>query len=92
MYRKSGTCALFAGKGFSRRESFAHNVIAVPKPYPDAQLFFERWGLRPEELQRGQFYQLNLYTTDYYGLPDELFSHPEINWHRQQLGQKGLIA
>jgi hypothetical protein len=92
MYRKSGTFASFAGKGFARREIFDHNVIAVPKAYPDAQLLLERRGLRPNELQRGQFYQLNLYTTDFYGLPDDLFTHPEINWHRQQLGQKGLIA
>src|SRR5262249_48645499 len=25
-------------------------------------------------------------------LPEELFSDPEINWHRQQFGQKGLVA
>ena len=55
-------------------------------------MLLERRGLQPKELQRGQFYQLNLYTTDFYGLPDDLFTHPEINWHGQQLGQKGLIA
>ena len=92
MYRKSGTFALFAGKGFARREIFAHDVIAVPKPYPDAQLLLERSGLQRQELQRGQFYQLNLYTNDFYDLPDDLFTHPEINWHGQDLGKKGLIA
>ena len=48
--------------------------------------------MQQTELERGQFLQLNLYTTDFYGLPEDLFWHPEINWHRQQLGQKGLIA
>jgi hypothetical protein len=91
-YQKSGSFDAFAGRGFSRRELFTHKVIAVPKPYPDAQLLLERRGLRRHELEKGQFYQLNLYTTDFYRLPDELFSHPEINWHRQNFGQKGLIA
>jgi hypothetical protein len=92
MHRKSGAPGAFAGKGFARREIFAHNVIAIPKPYPDALLLLERRGMHREELERGQFYQLNLYTTDFYGLPEELFADPEINWHKQQLGQKGLIA
>jgi hypothetical protein len=91
-YQKSGSFATFAGREFSRRELFAHKVLAVPKPYPDAQLLLERRGLRRRELEKGQFYQLNLYTTDFYRLPDELFSHPEINWHRQSFGKKGLIA
>lgn len=43
-------------------------------------------------LEAGSFLQLNLYTTDFYDLPNELFWHPEINWHHQQLGVKGLIA
>ena len=43
-------------------------------------------------LETGSFLQINLYTTDFYDLPDELFWHPEINWHHQQLGMKGLIA
>jgi hypothetical protein len=99
MYRKSSVAALFAGNGFARREFFHHHVeifnhqvIAVPKAYPDAQLLLERRGLRSKEIARGQFYQLNLYTTDFYDLPDALFIDPQINWHRQQLGQKGLIA
>ena len=43
-------------------------------------------------LETGSFQQINLYTTDFYDLPDELFWHPEINWHHQQFGVKGLIA
>jgi len=92
MYRKCGAAGAFAGKGFATREVFAHNVIAIPKPYPDSQLLLERRGMQRQELERGQFFQINLYTKDFYDLPDELFADPEINWHRQQLGLKGLIA
>jgi hypothetical protein len=92
MYRKSATAALFAGRGLARREIFPHDIIVIQKPYPDALLLLERRGMQREELERGRFFQLNLYTTDFYGLPEELFSDPEINWHRQQFGQKGLIA
>ena len=83
---------MFAGKGLAPRELFAHNVIAIPKPYPDAQLLLERRGVQREELERGRFFQINLYTTDFYDLPDALFADPDLNWHRQQLGLKGLIA
>lgn len=92
MLRKTGLPDSFAGLGLARREIFPHTVIAVSKPYPDAQLLLERRGVSQRELECGRFYQLNLYTTDLYGLPDELFFHPEINWHGQQFGQKGLIA
>jgi hypothetical protein len=92
MYRKTGNLASFAGKRFARRELFGHRVIAVPKQYPDAQFLLERRGIPRHIIKRGQFYQLNLYSTDFYGLPDELFTDPEINWHHQQFGQKGLIA
>jgi hypothetical protein len=67
-------------------------VIAIQKSYPDSKLFLERRGIHRQDLERGKFLQLNLYTTEFYGLPEELFTHPEINWHRQQLGQTGLIA
>ena len=43
-------------------------------------------------LESGRFLQLNLYTTEMYDLPDDLFIDPEVNWHHQQLGKKGLIA
>ena len=92
MYRKTGNHESFAGKRFARREVFGHRVIAVPKQYPDAQFLLERRGIPRRLLKRGQFYQLNLYSTDFYGLPDDLFTDPEINWHHQQFGQKGLIA
>src|SRR5579862_3592880 len=92
MYRKFGTFASFGGRGFARREVFSHHVIAIPKHYPDALVLLQRRGLRPRELKLGQFYQINLYTSEFYNLPDELFTDPTINWHGQQLGEKGLIA
>jgi hypothetical protein len=92
MLAKYGASALFAGAGFAPREAFAHMAIAIAKPYPDAQLLLERRGFTQQELERGKFYQLNLYTLEFFGLPDDLFTDPEINWHGQQFGQKGLIA
>jgi hypothetical protein len=92
MLSKYGASAWFAGTGFGRRELFSHAVVAIPKPYPDAQLLLERRGFTQRKLEKGIFYQLNLYTTDFFGLPDDLFTDPEINWHGQQFGQKGLIA
>ena len=82
----------FASQGLARRERFGHRVIAIPKAYPDSQLLLERRGVPRHTIESGTFWQLNLYTNDCYGLPDELFLEPEVNWHRQQLGLKGLIA
>jgi len=84
--------AAFAGKGLAPREVFNHRVVALPKAYPDSQLLLERRGVPRQTVESGKFWQLNLYTTDFYGLPDSLFTDPEVNWHRQQIGLKGLIA
>src|SRR5579863_1154663 len=92
MFEKTGAFDSFAARRLARCENFAHDVVVIPKSYPDSQLLFERRGMRPHELERGHFYQLNLYTTDFYDLTEELFADPEINWHRQQFGRKGLIA
>jgi hypothetical protein len=92
MYQKSGNFIAFADKGLARRRVFDHRAIVIPKQYPDSQLFLETRGVQRELLQRGKFCQLNLYTTDFHDLPDKLFIDPEVNWHRQQLGRKGLIA
>ena len=92
MVGRAGAFSDFAGWGLSRRELFGHRAIPVPKPYPDSQLLLEARGMPRRLLQSGRFEQINLYTTDFYDLPDELFWHPEINWHHQQLGVKGLIA
>jgi hypothetical protein len=64
----------------------------LPKVYPDSQLQLEKRGLPRQLVAAGRFAQINLYSTEFFGLPDELFWHPEINWHQQQLGLKGLIA
>jgi hypothetical protein len=92
MPTKIGKFAGFAKKGFGRREVFDHYVIVIPKSYPDSQLLLERRGMSRKLLESGRFFQLNLYTTEIYDLPDELFLDPEVNWHGQQLGKKGLIA
>jgi len=92
MNAKDAQLAAFACKGLARRELFGHRVIAIPKSYPDAQLLLERRGVPRHTIESGRLWQLNLYTTDFYGLPDALFDDPEVNWHRQQFGLKGLIA
>jgi hypothetical protein len=80
MYWRLGTPAFFADTGLARREIFGHQVGAISKQYPDSSLSLERRGMSPRLLQQGRFKQLNLYTTDLFGLPDELFSDREINW------------
>jgi hypothetical protein len=92
IYARSAHFVSLIGGGFARREIFPHKLVAIQKPYPDAKVLLEGRGLQQQDLEHGEFLQLNLYTTNFYGLPIELFIHPEINWHRQQLGQIGLIA
>jgi peptidoglycan/xylan/chitin deacetylase (PgdA/CDA1 family) len=82
----------FAGFGLARRRVFGHRALVLAKPYPDACLLLERRGMPPSFLQRGEFRQLNLYTTEFHELPEELFTDQEVNWHGQQLGLRGLIA
>jgi hypothetical protein len=72
MYRKAGNFSLFGGKGLAPREVFDHSVFAIPKPYPDAQLLLERRHVPRNVLAAGQFFQLNLYTSEFYGLPRDL--------------------
>src|SRR5688572_18239473 len=92
MYRRAGDSSTFTGWGLARREVFGHVAVLIPKAYPSSQGVLEGRGMSRRLLQSGSFCQLNLYTTDFYGLPDELFWDPEINWHHQQFGVKGLIA
>jgi hypothetical protein len=91
MYRKSASREAFARAEFSPR-FFPHEVTSVSKPYPDSQLLLERRGETRGLVDRDQFVQLNLYTTQFYDLPDALFGDPDVNWHRQQFGRKGLVA
>jgi hypothetical protein len=92
IYARSANFGSLIGGRFARKEIFPHKLIAIQKPYPDGKWVLETRGLQRQDLEHGEFLQLNLYTTNFYGLPEELFTHPEINWHRQQLGQIGLIA
>jgi hypothetical protein len=92
MYGKLGDCAAFASLGIAPRHIFSHYALLIPKAYPDSQLLLEQRGVPDRLLKSGTFYQLNLYASDSHGLPDDLFMHPEINWHHQQFGLKGLIA
>jgi len=92
VYRKRGDRALLTAMGLPARELFSHEVIAIAKPYPDSQLMLERRGVSRRRQRRGAFTQLNLYSLDLHDLPEELFTHPEVNWHGQQLGRLGLIA
>lgn len=92
MHEKAGRFGSFAARKMAPSRIFDHGVIVISKPYPDSQRLLERRGMQRHELERGRFCQLNLYTSDYYNLPEELFLHSEINWHRQQFGRKGLIA
>jgi len=91
-YMRVGDHLAFVGQSFAPREVFSHLAVALHKPYPDAQLLLEKRGMPRQVLQRGNFVQINVYTTDFYGLPDELFSDLDLNWHHQQFGSKGLIA
>jgi hypothetical protein len=92
MYGKIGEAAAFAGRGLSPRRTFDHHAIMIPKSYPDSRLLMERRGVPRAALQAGSFYQLNLYSSESHGLPDELFWDREINWHGQQFGRSRLIA
>src|SRR5579871_2164388 len=89
---KSASVAQFTTKGFLEREAFSHRAVAIAKQYPDTFLLLERRGIPRTELMAGRFYQINLYSDHLSGLPPELFADRAVNWHNQQLGERGLIA
>ena len=90
--RASPPLPRFLEKGFAAREFFPHRAVIIRKQYPDTLLVFERRDMTPSELRACEFFQLNLYSDKLAGFPAELFTDPTINWHHQQLGEKGLIA
>jgi peptidoglycan/xylan/chitin deacetylase (PgdA/CDA1 family) len=90
--RRSSQVEAWLAKGLPRRSYFAHEVAWLTKQYPDTFLQLERRGIGEDAVKGGAAYQLNLYALDVEGFPDELFSDPTVNWHRQQLGRKGLVA
>jgi len=90
--RASPPLPRFQEKGFGVPEFFPHRALIIRKQYPDTLRLFEGRGMTPSELRACEFFQLNLYSDKLGGFPAELFTDPAINWHHQQLGEKGLIA
>jgi hypothetical protein len=90
--RRSPTVAAFADRGIPARDVFDHRVITLAKQYDDLLADFQARGFSTEVLGTGSFRQLNLYATNLGKFPDELFTNPTVNWHRQQFGLKGLVA
>jgi hypothetical protein len=90
--RQSPGPAAFTARGIRAREVFAHRVIMIPKQYPDLLADLHARGFTIEELAAGSFRQLNLYATQLDGFPEDLFTDPTVNWHRQQVSRKGLVA
>ena len=90
--RKSTSASPFMAKGFRGREFFSHRAVVIGKQYPDTFLLLEGRGIPRAELLAGRFCQLNLYSDHVLGLPSDLFTDRAVNWHNQQLGEKGLIA
>ena len=91
-WRTSPPAEAFLNKGFPVREYFPHRAAIVRKQYPDTYLLMESRGMTVADLSDSTFLQLNLYSDHIGGFPDELFTSPSLNWHQQQLGEKGLIA
>lgn len=91
-FRQSPPVSAFMAHGFAAREYFRHSAVVIHKQYPDTFLLLERRGVPRLELATGEFLQLNLYSDELSGFPDDLFMDRQVNWHNQQLGQKGLIA
>src|SRR5271166_1356155 len=83
---------LFGEKGFRAREFFPHEVVRVPKQYPNTLQKLAIRGVRPERVAAGACYQVNLYATRIEEFPVQLFRDRAVNWHLQQLGRDGLVA
>ena len=90
--RSNPPAAEFVKKGFAPREVFPHRADVIRKHYPDTMLQFERRGMERSELLASRLCQMNLYSDHLAGLPEQVFTDPALNWHNQQLGEKGLIA
>lgn len=88
----SPPASAFLARGFAEREFFRHSAAAIRKQYPDTFLILQGRGVPPQELLTGELFQINLYSDELSGLPDELWTDRQVNWHNQQLGQKGLVA
>jgi hypothetical protein len=89
---RRGDRAKFLANGFRGPEYFPHDVICIPKQYPSTCAWLLRGGISQEIIKEGTFFQLNIYSSKIQGLPAELFTDSEINWHAQQFGRAGLVA
>jgi hypothetical protein len=92
IYAKTRSVSPSRAKTFPLGRHFNYRVVGFQKQYPDTYLQLKIRGIPADDLRAGRFYQLNLYASDLQGLPDQLFTDKAINWHSQQLGEKGLIA
>ncbi len=90
--KRSPERAAFIAADFKAREFFEHIALLVPKAYPDTFIQLIRRGFAPEAIDNCVAWQLNLYATDPADIGPEAFSHHELNWHRQQLGLRGLVG
>ena len=64
MFVKAGNFNSFAVGKLADRERFNHEVIVIPKSYPDSQLLFERRGMQRHELERGRQVAQILFAVD----------------------------
>jgi len=71
---------------------FQHEVEFIEKQYSDMFLIMGLRGFSKKELFKGKFLQINIYSKEIEGLPDNLFFDKKIIWHQQHFGKKGLIA
>jgi hypothetical protein len=82
----------FVRAGLRRREFFPHEVVWLPKAYPDTYLKLAARGVDRTRALAGRCVQVNVYSDRLEGLPPALFTDPAVNWHGQQYGRTGLIA
>lgn len=82
----------FTEHGFRAREFFAHEIVWFAKPYPDTMLKLDARGVPRARVEAGRCLQVNVYSSQLDGLPDELFTDRAVNWHGQHFGKRGLIA
>lgn len=92
IWRSSPGPACFLEKGIPAREFFPHRAAVIRKQYPDTFVLLEGLGMSARDLLSCEVLQLNLYSDHLAGFPDHLFTNSTVNWHGQQLAQKGLVA
>ncbi|MFT5112268.1 MAG: hypothetical protein ACI8P9_001592 [Parasphingorhabdus sp.] len=71
---------------------FDHTVLFLDKSYPDTHLIFDDARMIQNGQNVGAFIQVNIYASDTEWLPEAIWSDLELNWHRQQMSERGLVA